>query len=540
MRSFDEGGSEMATYKYTNSDSSGEIVVEYNITPDFSEMIVLHEASVTVSGRARFANDRITSIGCRLYCYKYAGNMGYYSGVGGEETQVNIPMNTWGNFSIRFSVGDAGGSLNNVSQRILPLFINFSIAGGPNVGGLTDYASAYEALLKYRLDPKILAMDFERATPEGQWADDGQYLQCKTLKIAKNSQAVVGDFTKAVITCTGSDGSSRSVNLTEAQLTAALTPDGYSETRPGIFSDFVSALGVDYTLTLTLGDDYDQVAFADAVMRSFARLHLSGAAKGGVAVGMFSSSTNDKPKFEVADSHESFFYGGIYGVTNYVEGEVKTGGHWFDGKPIYRYIWKGDYTLVNPVGISIPLPSPIDTLIHFQGFVTGGTGYRILTFAHYSNIGYTITPSIDYANGTASLIVGSNAAKQYKTCTLLFVIEYTKADPSAIPALPEGPEIFDEPYPDEAIARADYIAMMAGIEIPEDGEDTDNGAQADSSGIESPGLDVESTPPSEHFGLVENYYKYGCWNEKMVRNAVGRWITEDEAEEILTTQEESE
>lgn len=41
---------------------------------------------------------------------------------------------------------------------------------------------------------------------------------------------------------------------------------------------------------------------------------------------------------------------------------------------------------------------------------------------------------------------------------------------------------------------------------------------------------------SEHsakFKLVEKYFDNGLWNEDMVNNAVGRWITEDEAVEIL-------
>lgn len=41
---------------------------------------------------------------------------------------------------------------------------------------------------------------------------------------------------------------------------------------------------------------------------------------------------------------------------------------------------------------------------------------------------------------------------------------------------------------------------------------------------------------SEHsakFGKVKKYYECGLWTASMVRNAVGRWITEDEAREIL-------
>lgn len=39
---------------------------------------------------------------------------------------------------------------------------------------------------------------------------------------------------------------------------------------------------------------------------------------------------------------------------------------------------------------------------------------------------------------------------------------------------------------------------------------------------------------SAKYETVKRYYDEGLWNETMVRNAVGRWITEEEAEEILS------
>ena len=38
---------------------------------------------------------------------------------------------------------------------------------------------------------------------------------------------------------------------------------------------------------------------------------------------------------------------------------------------------------------------------------------------------------------------------------------------------------------------------------------------------------------SEKYETVKNYYEKGLWSESMVRNAVGRWITEEECEKIL-------
>lgn len=37
---------------------------------------------------------------------------------------------------------------------------------------------------------------------------------------------------------------------------------------------------------------------------------------------------------------------------------------------------------------------------------------------------------------------------------------------------------------------------------------------------------------SEKFGKVSNYYKNRLWTKTQVRNAVGKWITAEEYEEI--------
>jgi len=38
---------------------------------------------------------------------------------------------------------------------------------------------------------------------------------------------------------------------------------------------------------------------------------------------------------------------------------------------------------------------------------------------------------------------------------------------------------------------------------------------------------------SPKFNKVKDYYDRGLWNETMVRNAINKWITAEEAEEIL-------
>lgn len=64
-------------------------------------------------------------------------------------------------------------------------------------------------------------------------------------------------------------------------------------------------------------------------------------------------------------------------------------------------------------------------------------------------------------------------------------------------------------------ANTDYIAMMAGVDIP-------TNAAAISLDAQSP-----------KFETVKTYFLQGLWNSEMLLNAVDRWITSAEYAEIL-------
>ena len=95
-----------------------------------------------------------------------------------------------------------------------------------------------------------------------------------------------------------------------------------------------------WNITVTLTDMLNTVQLTLTVLKAGGYFNVE---KNGVAVGQRSTGTANEKKFEVAEDYESHFYGGIHadggieGVTNYVSGEVDTGGTWTDGKPIYRY-----------------------------------------------------------------------------------------------------------------------------------------------------------------------------------------------------------
>lgn len=44
---------------------------------------------------------------------------------------------------------------------------------------------------------------------------------------------------------------------------------------------------------------------------------------------------------------------------------------------------------------------------------------------------------------------------------------------------------------------------------------------------------------SEKYNLVKTYYDRGLWSADRVRKAVGRWITAEEAEEIIGGDEDA-
>ena len=401
------------TYKYNFNwgyDNPG--YVKFNV----SKEIVAPKDIINVSGVLRW-EDEATKVIEVVLVYKTEI-------MSRAEITKTIPKATEGAFSLDVVVPQNTSTSDRISSYSLAVNASVGKIGGMNVTIATEERPQI-ILCDYRLAPQIYEMDFERAALSGSayaFANDGQYLMCKSLRIGKAAQAVVGDFTIARLVCVGTDGSSRTANLTQAQLTAALTVKGYSETKPDIFAGFTSALGVSYTVTLTLGDAVDQVAFADAVMRSFARLHLSGTSTGGVAVGKFSAATEGHPLFEVAEDHESIFYGGIRGVTNYESGEVATGGTWVDGKPIYRYVWRGLVTFPGPYAVNLPFTP--EEIVSMRGMALLSIGARPIPTAH-TNTGYVIMVYMDRDVKSRLNISSGTAITEAATVTL--ALEYTRA-----------------------------------------------------------------------------------------------------------------
>ena len=179
--------------------------------------------------------------------------------------------------------------------------------------------------------PKVDKFEVTRCNASGGADDEGQYIGT-TLKLS------IGD----------------SAGLSGAQCKVYYAANSYPQVGVSQYVDLtsnISALmsGVELNTTLLTGvwnlgsiwnfavvftaGEETAIATASAA-RGTVNFHISGEPGGGAAVGGFSTGTTENPKFE---AHvPSYFYGGISGVTNYSTDEVKTGGTWINGKPIYR------------------------------------------------------------------------------------------------------------------------------------------------------------------------------------------------------------
>lgn len=120
---------------------------------------------------------------------------------------------------------------------------------------------------------------------------------------------------------------------TRKDITWSSTASAYTATNNRTLITATIPLDSAYDFELVVSDKRMSVTASARVEQSWAILHMAGNGAG-VAVGMYSTGTAEKPRFESA--WEASFYGGIEGVTNYTAEETLTGGTWIDGRPIYR------------------------------------------------------------------------------------------------------------------------------------------------------------------------------------------------------------
>lgn len=191
----------------------------------------------------------------------------------------------------------------------------------------------------------------------------------------------------------------------------------------------------DYTFVASFNDYFNSVKSTVEIYKAGADFDVT---PDGAAVGMISTGTATQKKFEVAETHESFFYGGIAGVTNYpdfrgADGtitlpqgmEVATGGRWIDGKPIYRFLWKGTTTHKKAQKVMTNFPNNItpDTVISLTGMLKRSDGeWMPIPNAYYGNSDHTANLRTYEGSGIyLGLGDGFDGTK-----TVVIIAEYTK------------------------------------------------------------------------------------------------------------------
>ena len=195
----------------------------------------------------------------------------------------------------------------------------------------------------------------------------------------------------------------------------------YTEDRTIITETIPLNVGVEYTLTVQDSTGYSSSQFY-SVSPGRANFALSGS-KYGASFGCLPKGTEENPMLESA--YPIYAYGGIEGVTNYVEGEVNTGGRWIDGKPVYRNLsvfksitankaTNGTITVANFADLNI------EALVDMRVIVDRGNWF-VNTF--YLNNEWTWSTRLD---DEYTLAIRYNSPQAETINEIIVILEYTK------------------------------------------------------------------------------------------------------------------
>lgn len=297
----------------------------------------------------------------------------------------------------------------DASIRALPVALDVSAQYTENkvqygAAGTFELIDTY--IMRSRCTPTIDIFELERAI-NGSPSDEGENVLA-TLKLGMADANEAPNMRLALYYFQGEELDLDSyIDLTGSIGTLLNGVDSSADLITATFSN-----GFDWNFILTFGDAYEAVEAPAAIFRAFANLHLSGASTGGACFGGFGTSTEGNPKLE--SYFPGFFYAGIRGITNYSSGEVKVGGTYTDGKPIYRSVIVKDITANTNVTIASDLD--IETLISLEGMLDSSGVKRPLNYYNSdSNNG-----RLYYQNG--DLVVYNTRAG---TATVIAI--YTKA-----------------------------------------------------------------------------------------------------------------
>ena len=220
--------------------------------------------------------------------------------------------------------------------RTLPFRLNLvGTSGNGSYASMTYTLSGVQYIDRY-YNPQI-TMDIWR------YPDDESTALAATLRIGLAEGSNGSGFAATLYCAQDAKATTASSVISMNVERDVLFGVGYSANSgiiPGTFAN-----GSAYSFLLVVTDGIETASATCVVDRAFANMHLSGKPTGGVAFGKFSAATVNHPLFEC--EYPAEFAGGIEGITNYESGEVLTGGHWIDGKPIYRKILQVNAPVAN-------------------------------------------------------------------------------------------------------------------------------------------------------------------------------------------------
>ena len=331
---------------------------------------------------------------------------------GGETLPTNI-FTTAGNATVMLEVVDSRGRI--VTAEAAPIPVQAYARPVITVFGIDRYEPVYD-------DNEEIAGYTISDVGERVWTN----VQAYAHSVAPDGTELNSIRWEIIAAPTSARATGGQYSGTGDGITISITDDR------SIIEDTVSAsIAMNYTLTVT--DGVGNVVYAyDSVAPGRANFSLApskyGACFGGIAKG-----TEENPMLE---SYYPFFaYAGINGVTNYSTEEVKTGGTWIDGKPIYRKVFSYNTFTASADFATDLLRSEIEAIISVDGFACV-RNYPSTSQADYYfpvnmyNTDQTFIGAYVFSdkstNSTLKLRVNKGSA--YGTLTsLCVIIQYVKA-----------------------------------------------------------------------------------------------------------------
>lgn len=156
--------------------------------------------------------------------------------------------------------------------------------------------------------PKIDLFDVQRMDANGLLADDGSYI-ATSLKLSTSGDAPLNEA-KLILYVSEKSGEFSSNNSIDLSGRISELITGLNMNTSLIPGEFSPGMNWYFAVEFSIGDE---TAFlADMVQMKTVSMHLSKFPTGGVAIGMYSTSTDGNPKFETA--HRAYFYNGAVGL----------------------------------------------------------------------------------------------------------------------------------------------------------------------------------------------------------------------------------